>query len=85
MKSLVSAGFELVCNFGVFVFLIGGAISGYSDGVMSNHGLMGAIFGLIIGFIGAVLVFGAIFLVMEIRDNTRKAVELQERILARKD
>lgn len=75
MKIIITKGFEYMCQFGVFVFLIGGLVGGYSSSEVTGHGFIGAIFGLIGGLIAAVVVFGLLFLVMEIRDNTRKTVE----------
>lgn len=70
MKTIVVKSFDIFCQFGVIVLLLIGIVGGYSA-----SGIGGAIAGLLFSAIASILIFGVLFLVMEIRDNTRKTAE----------
>ena len=74
MRSIITKSLEVISYIGIVVIILGGAISGSQAG-----GAMGFISGLIGGFVFSVVVFGALFLLMDIADNTRRAADAQER------
>lgn len=67
MKSMIVKSFNYFCQFGVVVLIIASVVIGYKTG-----GIGGAIGGLISGGLAAILVFGILFILMDIRDNTKK-------------
>jgi len=71
LKAIVVKSFDIFCQFGVVVLLLMGVIGGYSAG-----GVGGAIGGLLSSAIASILIFGVLFLIMDIRDNTKKTAEL---------
>ena len=75
MRRLIVNTLELLCNVAIVLILLMSTIQGANTG-----GFMGAIFGLIGGFIFSVLVFGALFVLMDIADHTRRSADaLQSR------
>jgi hypothetical protein len=86
MKRLVIRSLELFASFGFVLTILGFAISGYSRAAWGwsygwggfGHPLLGLVFGAVTGFIVATLVFGALFLVIDIADNARRTRELIE-------
>ncbi len=81
MKRLIVKCVEIVSYIGFFAFIIGGASGGYQR-VADLGGIKpvwGALLGAILGFIAAIIVFGVLFLLLDIADNTRRTRELLER------
>ena len=79
MKLFVIKALEVVSMIGFFLFIIGAGAAGYQSAAQQLvNPILGAVVGLFIGFIAAVVTFGMIFLVMDIADNTRRARELLE-------
>lgn len=70
MKTIITKSFDMMCQFGVIILLIGGMAAGYG-----SDKFPGAIAGLISAFFASVLIFGILFILMEIRDNTRRTAE----------
>src|SRR5260370_14061118 len=78
MKRFIVKCVEIVSYIGFFAFIIGGASGGYQR-VADLGGIKpvwGALLGAIIGFIAAIIVFGVLFLLLDIADNTRRTREL---------
>lgn len=79
MKLFVIKALEVVSLVGFFLFIIGMGVAGYQAALQqAANPILFVIVGLLIGFIGAVVTFGMIFLIMDIADNTRRARELLE-------
>ncbi|HEX9321559.1 MAG TPA: hypothetical protein VF913_05485 [Xanthobacteraceae bacterium] len=81
MKLFIVRCLEIFSYIGFFAFIVAGASGGYQR--VSDLGgaqpIWGMMLGAIIGFVLAVIVFGVIFLLLDIADNTRRTRELLER------
>jgi TRAP-type C4-dicarboxylate transport system permease small subunit len=81
MKRFIVKCVEIVSYIGFFAFIIAGASGGYQR--VSDLGgakpVWGIVLGAILGFVLAVIVFGVLFLLLDIADNTRRTRELLER------
>lgn len=73
MRSFITKSLEIICQIGIVLIVIGSAISGNATG-----GFGGAIVGALGGLIFSVILFGALFLLMDIADNTRRTAEALE-------
>ena len=73
MRQLVTKSLELICQIAIVVMLLGGLVSGWQYG-----GFFGAIGGLVFSFIFAVVFFGALFILLDIADYTRRTAEALE-------
>ncbi|MGD2062491.1 MAG: hypothetical protein PVF51_02785 [Nitrospirota bacterium] len=71
MRKLITKAFDIFCQVGVVLLLLGGLIGGYSA-----NGIGGAISGLIGAALLSVILFGVLFVLMEIRDNTARSAQL---------
>jgi hypothetical protein len=81
MKRFIVRCVEIFSYLGFFAFIIAGASGGYRR-VADLSGMQpfwGAVLGAILGFVVAVIVFGGLFLLLDIADNTRRTRELLER------
>jgi uncharacterized membrane protein len=67
MKDLIINSLEVLCKFGVV--LVTGA--GLGIGVMTGNPFV-AIAGMVLAFIASVIVFGIVFLLIDINDNMRQ-------------
>ena len=67
MKDLIINSLELLCKIGVFLMLA----SGFGFGVMTGNPFV-AIAGLIVSFVASTIIFGLLFLLIDINDNIRK-------------
>ena len=74
MRNMITKSLELICQVAIVVFVLGGLIAGWNEG-----GFFGAIAGLIGSFLVSVVFFGALFVLLEIADNTRRTAEALER------
>jgi uncharacterized membrane protein len=74
MRQMITKSLELICQIAIVVFLLGGLISGWQWG-----GFFGAIGGLIGAFIFSVTFFGALFVLLDISDHTRRTAEALEK------
>jgi hypothetical protein len=87
MKVFIVKSLEVLCYLGFFGFIIGGALFFYlSIGAATvpvpnpvATRVVAVVAGAIAGFIAAVIVFGTLFLLLDIADNTRRTRELLER------
>jgi len=83
MKLFIVKSLEVICYLGFFGFILGGAASTYYLTATTAGGAVRAgvalVMGAIVGFIAAVIVFGALFLLLDIADNARRTRELLER------
>jgi len=73
MRRFITKSLEFLSYIGMLLIVIGAAGSGANAG-----GAVGLIVGLIAGIVIAVVAFGAVFLLMDTADNTRRMVELLE-------
>ena len=73
MRQLITKSLEIICQIAIVVMLLGGLVSGWQYG-----GFFGAIGGLIFSFIFAVVFFGALFILLDIADYTRRTAEALE-------
>jgi len=83
MKRFIVRCVEIVSYIGFFAFIIAGASGGYQRAIDIGGGgvqpVWGMVIGGILGFVLAVIVFGVLFLLLDIADNTRRTRELLER------
>jgi hypothetical protein len=77
MRRFILSSLELVSQIAIFLILVMGLINGATTG--GAGGVSGAIAGGTMGFLTAfvfcVVVFGAIFLLLEIAENTRRTAD----------
>lgn len=71
MRDMITKSLEIFCQIAIVVIVIGTTVSGANAG-----GVGGAIAGFLGGLVVSILAFGALFLLMDIADNTRKTAEL---------
>ncbi|MDE2030008.1 MAG: hypothetical protein KGI97_05515 [Alphaproteobacteria bacterium] len=74
MKGLIINSLEVLCKISVVLLLIGG----FGFGVATGNPFV-ALAGLIIAFIVSVIVFGLLFLLIDINDNLRALRTLVEK------
>jgi len=74
MRQLITKSLEIICQIAIVVILLGGLISGWRMG-----GFFGGIGGLVGAFIFSVVVFGTLFILLDIADYTRRTAEALER------
>ena len=81
MKRFIVRCVEVFSYLGFFAFVIGGASGGYQrvEDLGGIKPVFGALLGAIIGFVLAIIVFGMLFLLLDIADNTRRTRELLEK------
>jgi hypothetical protein len=83
MKLFIVKCLEIISYIGFFAFIVGGASGGYQRAVeiggAGAQPIWGMGIGAILGFVLAVIVFGVIFLLLDIADNTRRTREVLER------
>ena len=73
MRLIITKSLEML-SYVVMVFIVlGAAIGGAGQG-----GILGFLGGLVMGAIMSIVIFGALFVLMDIADNTRRTVELME-------
>jgi hypothetical protein len=66
MKDLIVNSLELLCKIGVFLMLV----CGTGAGLLTGNPFI-AIAGLVASFIAATVIFGIVFLLIDINDNLR--------------
>ena len=66
MKDLIINSLELLCKIGVCLLLL----SGVGAGLLTGNPFI-AILGLVVAFVVSVLIFGLLFLLIDINDNMR--------------
>ena len=82
MRKFILSSLELFSHIAIFLILLSGIIQGAIGGGIAGD-VGGAVVGGVVGFLSALVVcvvlFGVIFLLMEIADNTRRtAAALEE-------
>jgi uncharacterized membrane protein len=73
MRQFITGSLNIICQVAIVVILIAGLGAGWQQG-----GLFGAIGGLIAAFLFSVVFFGALFVLLEIAENTRRTAEALE-------
>jgi len=73
MRKLITKSLELFSYLVIFFLITAAGVSG-----ASQNGIGGFFVGVIGGVIMSIVVFGALFILMDIADNTRRTVELLE-------
>jgi hypothetical protein len=67
MKDLIVNSLELLCKIGVILMLV----CGTGAGLLTGNPFV-AIAGLVISFVASTVIFGILFLLIDINDNIRK-------------
>ncbi|MGI9205722.1 MAG: hypothetical protein ACR2Q3_17025 [Woeseiaceae bacterium] len=73
MRRFITKSLELFSYLVIFFMITAAGMSG-----ASQNGIGGFLVGIIGGAIMAIVIFGALFILMDIADNTRRTVELLE-------
>ena len=73
MRHLITKSLEILSYIVMALITLGAAFGGGSQG-----GFFGFIGGLIVGAIISIVIFGALFVLMDTADNTRRIVQLME-------
>ncbi len=73
MKRLIVGSIEILSLVLIAIFLLIGLIGGYQSG-----DVLGAILGVIISFAFSVVIFGALFILLEMSDSLRAIRQLLE-------
>src|SRR5262245_27722205 len=78
MKRFIVRCVEIISYIGFFLVIIASASGGYQrvSDLSGTQPLWGAVLGAMLGFVVAVIVFGGLFLLLDIADNTRRTREL---------
>ncbi len=74
MRGFISTSLDIILQIFFVLMLLAGLFSGYQTG-----GFFGAIGGLIGAFLVGVVFLGALFVLLDIRDNTKRAADALER------
>ncbi|MDJ0750542.1 MAG: hypothetical protein QNJ11_13735 [Woeseiaceae bacterium] len=86
MRKFILSSLELTSQIAIFLILLSGLVNGAIGG--GFRGIGGAVTGGAIGFLVAlvfcVVVFGALYLLMEIAENTRRTAESIEAMRERR-
>ncbi len=73
MRRFITKSLEVLSFVVIAVIVLGATIGGANEG-----GFLGFIGGLIAGTVMSIVIFGALFVLMDIADNTRRMAELLE-------
>jgi hypothetical protein len=71
MKRLIVGSIEALSTIVILLMLLGGLIGGMEQGHYAGNALLGAVVGLAMAFAAAVLVFGVLFILLEMNENLR--------------
>ena len=74
MRRIITKSLEFLSYIVMAIIVLGAAFGGGSEG-----GFFGFIGGLIGGAIVSIVIFGALFVLMDTADNTRRIAEMMER------
>jgi len=77
LTKIIVSSYDKLVEVTLWLFLIGSVIGGSVLGNLQDHAVYGGIGGLVVGFIFAVLVFGAFLILGDIRNAVRK-IEAQQ-------
>jgi len=75
MKSIIVKSFESICRLGVIVLVLGGGVAGYAMGSHTGdigQGAVVGVLGVVVGTLISIIVFGVLFILLDIRENTEK-------------
>lgn len=75
LRKFVFGALESLAGLGFILVIVFGAISG-----AMSAGFFGFIFGTLFGFIAAVIMFGVIFLLIDMNENLRRIAERGDRL-----
>ena len=89
MRRFVVSCLKIILDIGFWVVVLGSAAAGYMLGASNSAaammlgepawaGLLGALIGLVGGFLAACLLFGMFYLMFQIEENTRRGGEFFE-------
>ena len=73
MRRFITKSLEVLSFVVMALIVLGAAAGGANAG-----GFLGLVGGLVAGAIMSIVIFGALFVLMDIADNTRRMVELME-------
>ena len=73
MRLIITKSLEMLSYVVMAFFVLGAAFGGAGQG-----GMLGFLGGLVMGAIMSIVIFGALFILMDIADNTRRTVEMLE-------
>ena len=73
MKRLIVGSIEILSLVLIAIFLLMGLVGGYQAG-----GVLGALIGIIVSFAFSVVIFGALFILLEMSDALRAIRQLLE-------
>lgn len=73
MRLIITKSLEMLSYVVMALIVLGAAFGGAAQG-----GVLGFLGGLVMGAIMSIVIFGALFVLMDIADNTRRTVELLE-------
>ncbi len=82
MRRFILSSLELLCNIAIFLILLFGTLSGVLQaGSLGGAGaaVMGGIVGFVVSLIFCVLLFGVVFLLLDIAENTRRMADSASR------
>lgn len=74
MRKFITKSLEIICQIAIVVLLLGGFIGGWQSGGFGN-----AIGGLLGAFLISVVFFGALFVLLDIAEYTRRTAEALEK------
>ena len=74
MRRFITKSLEFLSYFVMAIIVVGAAIAGGSQG-----GFVGFIGGFLGGAVMSIVIFGALFVLMDTADNTRQIVQLLEK------
>lgn len=74
MRKFITTSLEVICQIAIVVFLLAGFIGGWQAG-----GFFAALGGLIGAFLFSVVFFGALFVLLDIAEFTRRTAEALEK------
>ncbi len=75
MRRFILSSLELLCNIAIFLILLFGTLNGVLQaGALGGTGaaVFGGIVGFVVSLIVCVVLFGVIFLLLDIAENTRR-------------
>ena len=81
MRKFILSSLELFSHIAIFLILLSGIIQGAIGGGIGGNSfgvMIGGALGFFISLVVCVILFGALFLLMEIADNTRRTAVATE-------
>ena len=75
MRKFILSSLELFSHIAIFLILLSGIIQGAMGGAASGQlggAIVGGVFGFLLALVVCVILFGALFLLMDIADSSRR-------------